>query len=355
MFKKATKKQSKLRLALAGTSGAGKTYSALSIASHLGSSIAVIDTEKGSASKYSDIFDFDVCDLSEYHPTQYIKAIRAADTAGYDVIIIDSLTHAWYAELELAGGNFNNWSKVKPLERALIDAMLSSKAHIIATMRSKTEYTMQEGTGRNGQKTAVPVKVGMAPIQASGIEYEFDVAGDLSLEHVLSITKTRCPDLDNTTHLFPGKELAQRLLAWLGSGSPQPEFAPPTQEAPTVTAPAPAKVAPIKADNLKSRIEEIMAATGHSEMQMTNIASKNQVLPEQMNLEQYLNLRDMLLADYSMKFNVFKTKKDAWNTYKAEVLNFEQYNDDSAVITHWQSIIEARKAETSEAVEEGVA
>lgn len=220
MFQRATKKQSKIRLALAGASGAGKTYSALSIASHLGNSIAVIDTEKGSASKYSDVFEFDVCDLSSYHPTQYIKAIKAADDAGYDVLVVDSLTHAWYAELELAGGNFQNWSKVKPLERALIDAMLSCKAHIIVTMRSKTEYTMQETVNRRGEKTMSPVKVGMAPIQASGIEYEFDVAGDLNLEHVLTITKTRCSDLDNTTHLCPGKELADILLAWVSGGAP---------------------------------------------------------------------------------------------------------------------------------------
>ena len=93
-FKKATKSQAKLRMAITGPSGSGKTYSALSIAAPLGHA-AVIDTECGSASKYADLFDFDVLELSEYHPRNYIEAIKAACAAGYDVLIIDSLSHAW--------------------------------------------------------------------------------------------------------------------------------------------------------------------------------------------------------------------------------------------------------------------
>ena len=223
MFQKATKTQSRLRLALSGASGSGKTYSALSIASHLGQSIALIDTERGSASKYADIFNFDVCDLKEFHPGKYVEAIKAADAAGYDVIIIDSLSHAWFAELDMAGGNFSNWAKIKPLERALIDAMLSSSAHVIGTMRSKTEWIMTTTTNKSGKETLMPTKVGTAPMQAAGIEYEFDLAGELNLDHLLNISKSRCPGLSNTTHLNPGRELAELLMMWLTDGVEMPE------------------------------------------------------------------------------------------------------------------------------------
>ncbi|MBW4554187.1 MAG: ATP-binding protein [Aphanocapsa sp. GSE-SYN-MK-11-07L] len=223
MFQKATKTQSRLRLALCGPSGAGKTFSALNIAQHLGTTIAVIDTEHGSASKYADRFDFDVCELSDHHPAKYIEAIKAAAQSEYEVIVIDSLSHAWFKELELAGKGFDGWKEVRPLERALIDAMLSSPSHIIATMRTKTEYVLEEYTNKQGKSCVAPKKVGTAPIQSSGIEYEFDLAGELNLEHLLTISKSRCPELSNQTFLNPGQELAEMLTAWLTDGAPMPE------------------------------------------------------------------------------------------------------------------------------------
>lgn len=218
MFKKATKSEIKIRLALSGASGSGKTFSALAIASELGSSIAVIDTEHGSASRYADYFDFDVCELRNHHPGQYIQAIEAAEQAGYGVIIIDSLSHAWFAQLELAGKGFDGWKNVRPLERKLIDAMVGSKSHIIATMRSKTEYLMEEYTARDGKTKIAPKKIGTAPIQSSGIEYEFDVAGELNHEHILTISKSRCSELTDRTFLNPGREVAEILKNWMQGG-----------------------------------------------------------------------------------------------------------------------------------------
>ncbi|MGB6016803.1 MAG: ATP-binding protein, partial [Nodosilinea sp.] len=206
MFQKATKSQARLRFALCGPSGSGKTYSALKIACHLGKTIAVIDTEHGSASKYADLFDFDVCNLVDFHPGKYMEAIKAAGLAGYEVIVIDGLSHAWFAELDLAGKSFDGWKDVRPLERALIDAMLSSPAHIIATMRSKTEWVLEEYINKAGKTCVAPRKVGTSPIQSSGIEYEFDLAGEIDLNHLLTISKSRCPALSNTTHLNPGQE-----------------------------------------------------------------------------------------------------------------------------------------------------
>lgn len=223
MFQKASKTQSRLRLALCGPSGSGKTFSALNIAKHLGKTIAVIDTEHGSASKYADRFDFDVCELTDHHPAKYIEAIKAAGQAEYEVVILDSLSHAWYEELRLAGKGFDGWKDVRPLERALIDSMLSSPSHIIATMRTKTEWVMQEYVNKKGKTCVAPKKVGTAPIQSSGIEYEFDLSGELNLEHVLTISKSRCPELSNQEFLNPGQPLAEVLNAWLTDGAPMPE------------------------------------------------------------------------------------------------------------------------------------
>lgn len=215
MFKKATKASIKIRMAISGASGSGKTFSALNIASHLGKSIALIDTEHGSASRYADLFNFDCCELTNHHPAQYINAINAAEQENYEVIIIDSLSHAWFAELELAGKGFDGWKNVRPLERKLIDAMLSSTSHIICTMRSKTEWIMEEYTAKDGKTKSAPKKIGMAPVQASGIEYEFDVAGEMDYNHILSISKSRCPALTDRTFLNPGKDVADILLDWI--------------------------------------------------------------------------------------------------------------------------------------------
>jgi hypothetical protein len=214
MFKKATKSQIKIRLALSGAAGAGKTYSAVAVASHLGKKIAVIDTERGSASRYADLFNFDVCELAHHHPSKYIEAIETAEYEGYEVIIIDSLTHAWYAELELvdqAKNSFSAWKDVRPLERKLIDTIVKSNAHIIATMRSKTEW---DTTSVNGKMQ--PKKIGTAPIQTSGIEYEFDIAGELSAEHTLYISKSRCPQIQDTSWTRPSKDFAYQLRIWMG-------------------------------------------------------------------------------------------------------------------------------------------
>ena len=148
MFKKATKKDRKIRMALAGASESGKTTTALKIAINLALPVAVIDTERGSASLYSDKFDFDVCELQAHHPNEYIKAIKAAQDAGYKTIVIDSLSHAWYWELSEVDKGYNSfagWKNVRPLERKLIDTILSVKAHVIVTMRSKDGIRHREG------------------------------------------------------------------------------------------------------------------------------------------------------------------------------------------------------------------
>lgn len=234
-FQKAERKQSKLRLALTGPTGSGKTFGALSIAKGLGGRVAVLDTENGSASLYSDEFDFDVINLSApYTPERFIEIIKAAEREGYNTLIIDSTTHEWSGVggcLELVdkiapkykGNSWSAWSEVTPRHRAFIDAMLQSSINIITTMRSKME-TAQEENG-NGKKKVV--KLGMKSEQRDGIEYEFTVVLDLIHDgHHAIATKDR-------TRLFTGKE-PQRigvdtglaLLDWLNSGKADETITP---------------------------------------------------------------------------------------------------------------------------------
>lgn len=236
-FSKATRKQAKARLAIVGPSGSGKTYTALMVAQYLGKRVAVIDTEHGSASKYAPAegeqadgkttFDFEVQELDSYAPSTYSESIRDAETEGFDVIIIDSLSHAWIGKdgaLEQAdrasaksGENrFTAWRHVTPGHNALIESIVGCRAHVIATMRTKTEYVIEEN--EKGKK--MPRKIGLAPVQRDGMEYEFDLFGDINHEHTLVVSKSRCPALADAVIHKPGKEFAEALSEWLATGSP---------------------------------------------------------------------------------------------------------------------------------------
>ncbi len=265
-FTKATKKQSKLRLAIDGPSGSGKTYTALVAATAIaqGGKIAVIDTERGSASLYSDKFDFDVLELNTFSPRLYVEAIEAAEDAGYSVIVIDSLSHAWEGEggaLDLVDqaakksqNSFTAWKDVTPLHRKLVDAMLQAKAHVIVTMRSKTEYIIEQ-VERNGRTISVPKKIGMAPVQRAGMEYEFTIFADMDLDHNLMVTKSRYDGFTDLVVNRPDRKLFGKLVDWLNSGAvetikaePAPETKPESQPELSPAAPAPAPVKNGKAD-----------------------------------------------------------------------------------------------------------
>lgn len=233
-FVKATKKRSKARIAIDGPSGSGKTYTALIAATVFakGGKIAVIDTERGSASLYSGKFDFDVLELDMFSPQIYIDAIESAEASGYSVIVIDSLSHAWEGEggaLDMvdkaakrsqSGNSYTAWKDVTPLQRRLVDTMLQSKCHIIATMRSKMDY-VQEKDERTG-KTVIR-KVGMAPIQRQGMEYEFTIVGDMDIDHNLMISKSRCEAMADAVVNKPNEKFFATLLNWLDEGDPVPE------------------------------------------------------------------------------------------------------------------------------------
>ena len=223
-FQRATKKQAKLRCALFGPSGSGKTMTALPIATGLGGNIALIDSERGSASKYSDRFQFDVVNLEKKSIEDYAHWIGEA--SAYDVLIIDSLTHAWQELLEqvdilaktkFKGNTWSAWSEGTPKQRQLIDAILNFPGHIIATMRSKTEWTTTNAD--NGK--VKPVRVGLAPEQGKGIEYEFDLLLELSTEHIATVLKDRTGKYQDATIDKPSESFGKELSSWLSEGRSQ--------------------------------------------------------------------------------------------------------------------------------------
>lgn len=225
LFKKATKKDSKARVALCGPSGSGKTFTGLTIAKYLsgGGQVAVIDTERGSASKYADLFEFDCYEPTKFDPRELIDHINQAIESSYKVVFIDSLSHYWMGkggELEIVDSiskrsqninSFNAWREVTPIHNQLVDTLIGSPIHIIVSMRTKTEWIVE----KNEKGKSVPRKIGMAPVMRDGIEYEFDVFGDLDQENTLTVTKSRCSQLSGQVIHRPGKDMAETLLRWL--------------------------------------------------------------------------------------------------------------------------------------------
>lgn len=230
-IRRAERKKAKLRLGLMGSSGSGKTYSALQLAFGLGGKIGLIDTEHGSGELYATMGEYDVIQLeAPYTVPKYREAIKTFEDAGYAVIIIDSLTHAWAGEgglldkqgkLEKSGtykNSFAAWREITPEHNKLVEELLNSPSHIIGTMRSKTEYVLEI----NDKGKQVPRKIGLAPVQREGMEYEFTVMLDINDQHVATATKDRTM-LFADWHDHITKETGKKLLDWLESGKEPPK------------------------------------------------------------------------------------------------------------------------------------
>lgn len=263
-FRRATKEQSKLRLAIFGPSGAGKTYTALRLATGMGGRIALIDTERGSASKYADKFSFDVLDLPKKDIATYCAAIDAAARAGYEILIIDSLTHAWHdllnevdrlARAKFGGNTWAAWSEGTPKQRGLVDSLLAYPGHIVATMRTKTEWV----ENRDDRGKVKYARVGLAPEQGKGIEYEFDLLMEISADHLVTIIKDRTSRFQDRMIEMPGEELGRELAEWLNEGIP-PRERPEPAPAPTRVAPAPA---PAKVQNGANELDDALGRTAN--------------------------------------------------------------------------------------------
>ncbi len=221
-LQKASRKKAKIKMCLNGPSGSGKTYSSLLIAHGLcndWSKIAVIDSENHSSELYSHLGSYNVLQLSApYTPEKYIQAIEACGQAGMQVIIIDSISHEWEYVLEahalLPGNNsFTNWQKIGLRHKRFIQAILSSKAHVIVTTRTKQDYVLNE---RNGKM--IPEKVGLKAVQREGLDFEFTLVFDLNMKNHAIASKDR-------TGLFSGQpeqkltiETGKSIYNWCNAG-----------------------------------------------------------------------------------------------------------------------------------------
>lgn len=291
-FQQARREHAKLRLALDGLAGSGKTYTALLVASILAElmrkqtgrrgRIAVIDTEHESASLYAmtdeqrdayaqlsgdeaiaflireQAFDFDAMPLDNHSPRAYVDAINEAQSLGYDVCLVDSLSHAWAGKngaLEqkdkaaARGGNsWTAWRDITPMHNQLVDTMLATKMHLIATMRVKMEHIQTE---RDGKK--VIEKVGLATIQREGMEYEFTIVGDMA-GTTMTISKSRLAGVMAPGDVYerPGENFTRKVWSWLMSGTKPTERRAPAQQA---TAPVVMDETERRAADLFNRLE----------------------------------------------------------------------------------------------------
>lgn len=230
-FQTASRKKAKIKLGLSAVSGGGKTYSALLIAFGITgdwSKIGVIDTENKSAELYSHLGNYQTLPLeAPYSPERYIEAIKAGEKAGFEVIIIDSITHEWDGKggiidisNSMSGNSFTNWAKLTPRHQAFIDTILQSPCHIITTVRRKQDYEMTKDSSGKLQVQ----KAGLKEVTREGYEYELTVNLELDQNHNATSSKDRTGLFAGKPHFTPSSETGKLIKDWceLGIEVPKP-------------------------------------------------------------------------------------------------------------------------------------
>lgn len=193
-FRPAVRENVPLLIGLAGGTGSGKTYSAMTIAKGLanGQRFAVIDTENGRAKHYADEFQFDVADLAApFRPNRYADAIAAADAANYPVVVVDSMSHEhagdgglldWHEEeFQRLGGRdavkMTAWIKPKMAHKQMVSRLLQMRAHVILCFRAEEKVEIIDDPDKPGKKKIVPKATltgldGWVPISEKNLPYE---------------------------------------------------------------------------------------------------------------------------------------------------------------------------------------
>jgi hypothetical protein len=224
-IRKSERKRVKTRLGIQGPSGSGKTYSSLLLAGGLTngdySKVVIIDTEGGSSDLYSHLGNYNVLQLVKpFNPERYIEAISLCESAGMEVIIIDSLSHEWQGDGgiidvhgNLPGNSFTNWAKLTPRHNALVQSMLQSSCHIIGTLRTKMDYVLQDKGGK-----LVPEKIGLAAVQRDDLSYEFTVLLDLDIRHNATASKDRTNLFSDKPPFIITKDTGKKILDFCNLG-----------------------------------------------------------------------------------------------------------------------------------------
>jgi len=228
IFKKATRQIVKLKLAITGVAGAGKTMSALRLARGIVGEqgrIAYLDTENKSSSLYSDRFDFDVLAIDPpfLEKNKFITPINEAVEKNYDLVVIDSASHFYQAALDLKsqldsrGNQFGNWGRAIENFNSILFAILQSDIHVIVCLRSKIEYVVERN--ENGRTTVS--KVGLTPIFRTGTEHEFTTVFDLDIKHNATADKDRTGLFENESFRIT-EETGQKMASWMQQKTRQP-------------------------------------------------------------------------------------------------------------------------------------
>lgn len=225
--RKAQKRQLALKILCSGSSGSGKTKSALRLATGIvgktGGSIYLINTEGDRGEMYANEFDYQIIDLPEPRsPENYMEAIKYCMNEGASVIIIDSLSHEWNYLNEqvnnMQGNSFNNWGRQKPRHRKLVDFIVEAKVHIIATGRGKDEYVMEV----NDKGKSTPKKIGVGIQQEKDTEYEYMVTFNIAQDtHVATCMKDNTGLFNNKFDVLTEKD-GEALYDWANSGVEAP-------------------------------------------------------------------------------------------------------------------------------------
>jgi len=239
----ATRESILLRAAICGPTGSGKTKTALIIGTRMVERMGLgpiyfVDSESRSALKYAPSksgggYRFKHVPMPEddYSPAAYMAALDYCEAQGAGVVIIDSLSHAWngingvleQVDQVTANSRSHNafsegWKAMTPVHNRLIQRILSSSAHVIFTLRAKTDWVMQQ----NERGKTEPQKVGLAPVQREGVDYEPDLFFDMTVpDNSLVVAKSRCDKLaPGEVVRKPGAIFADVLIDWIEDSEP---------------------------------------------------------------------------------------------------------------------------------------
>lgn len=238
------------KIALMGASGSGKSFSALRLATGMKSELEEItgekwriivgNTEKARGVYYANEFEYAIQNLEPpFEPELFVSFMEYVEKLTNTILILDSSSHEWEGKggcLEIhsrLGGRYQDWAKVTPRHDKFINTLAGLEIPVIATMRGKDQYVMNE-SDNSGRKKTVVEKVGVGAKQREGFEYEFTATFMLDQKTNLAT------QFKDNTHIFDTEgdvklteDHGRKIIRWANNGKDkevvvknQPKFNP---------------------------------------------------------------------------------------------------------------------------------